>query len=197
MAIQGVCRHCNHVVLGGLENDAFKPLLLKTLDEICVLFMQRDQRVLAAWITRFAMVADLVYRATDQPPYFTSDARKTFIDSFEPPSGTLIWLGSIDSACLAGCSVNRGERIIVCTGIIGRLMFQFRHDQVDEQLSEDMVARSMEPVLSVSAPWTVQIYPITSDLCVWPPPEHFEIEGFSSFATRWGGKANGPRLSPV
>lgn len=104
--IGGVCCRCNNETLSKLEDKDFKPLLKRTALESSVDLSIEDQAVLIAWITRFAMVADLIY-AAKAAPFFTTEERKAFIDTFSPPTDAWIWLSSMQSTFPAGCSFSR------------------------------------------------------------------------------------------
>ena len=191
-AADGVCRKCNNVVLSDLENLRFKPLITRSINtKRRLIFDIDDQATLIAWITRFVMVSDLKFPGD---PFFTAQERKHFIDVFLPPDGDAwIWISALNSTLPAGCTFSRqdfsdGSTGVACTGIAGRIVFQFLMQRWNEPRPHaEKTADAMAPVLLRFNGATTQIYPPVDDAVAWPPPQYFDDESFKAFAARWGG----------
>lgn len=87
--IKLVCKSCNNGWMSQLQTDA-KPILLPLMNGKRSVLSRRDQKILAAWITMFIMVAE--FRVPDKvaiPP----DARKRFKETRQLPDHFAIWLG--------------------------------------------------------------------------------------------------------
>jgi hypothetical protein len=193
-----VCTECNNNVLSELENDYAKPILTR----LCLGEQSRlpieDQVALAAWITRFAMVAELLRGSLkSHPPFLTPLDRRQFIDALEPPADAWIWLASLDSQMVAGTSAGQllfkdRSRAFIVTGTAGRLVFQFYLRRwTSNRPPDDAIAVWMTPVLTRWANATVQLSPNIWSQLEWPPKIYLGNRGLTEFNNRWGGASRG------
>ena len=95
-----VCRSCNNGWMSILQNEA-KPILLPlVLGEPRTLF-RKDQTILAAWMSMFAMVAEFRSK-TERRVAVTPDQRRYLMDHRHPPAHWKIWIGHFQRAQLKG-----------------------------------------------------------------------------------------------
>jgi hypothetical protein len=194
--VGGFCKPCNNERLSTLENDFFKPLLKRMCFSESLTLSVGDQATLIAWITRFTMVADIAHLRGD-PPFFSSEERKQFIETLLPPEDAWIWIGLINSSYPAGCTFTRlfyatGSMGLACTGIVGPVAFQFHLRRwIEPQPSFEQIVRIMQPTLTAFAPATIRLFPNDDQPLTWPPPKYLERGGFEQLARRWGGDIRG------
>jgi hypothetical protein len=195
MVASGVCEACNGNVLSELEDKCVKPILTKLCIGTRSLLTLDDQVTMNAWITRFAMVAELTRRGA---LFFTAQERRDFIESLEPPADSWIWLSVADSTPTAGVSRSlltspNGARIHVVTGVAGRFAFQALNVRwPNARPSPDVIARQMEPIQAVWGNALVQTCPNVAERVAWPPKKYLDSQTITLFCNRWGGDALGP-----
>src|SRR5262249_23669974 len=91
-----LCYHCNHDILGPFEERVQPILSQMILGEMVTL--NRDQQLLiAAWITKFSIIASLV-DAENKTEVFRLDERKSFIDTLMPIESSWIWIARFESS---------------------------------------------------------------------------------------------------
>jgi hypothetical protein len=154
--------------MGGLVND-----ISMTLDE-------EQQRVLALWAVKTAMVIEGVKQAKNN--FYSPEQRSVLRTTLVPPEDTAVWLGRCaQSNLLHGearklhvsnqRATNPLEDGCATTFVVGRLVMQ--------ALSVKRKPYAPRGGLSLkirAGPWEsklVQIWPVEKQRVTWPPPQNF------------------------
>jgi hypothetical protein len=95
-----VCRNCNNEWMSVLQNEA-KPILLPlVLGEAHTLY-RKHQKILAAWMAMFAMVAEFRSK-TERRIAISPVQRRYLMDLRRPPAHWKIWIGYFEREQLKG-----------------------------------------------------------------------------------------------
>jgi len=154
--------------MGGLVND-----IAMTLDE-------EQQRLLAQWATKTAMVIEGVKQAKNG--FYRREDRSAFRHTLVPPIQTAVWIGRCaQSNNLHGearklhvsnpTATNPLEDGCATTFVIGRLVIQVLSVKRKPDAMHGNLRLRMR-----SGPWDkslVQIWPVENQRVAWPPPESF------------------------
>lgn len=187
--VRVICEHCNNVTLSRLENMA-KPILSPMILGKSGYVSIPDQVVIAAWITKMAMVWE--YTDNYEPKYFTQAERENFRSTFRPATdNTWIWLAAVESRYPARMSQNVlwsqpgvGEpaRFHITTGVIGGLGFQL----LTRRHHDSKTASDYRAIMNKWRASTALIYPHIFPIR-WPPREILTGEMVVDFEERFGG----------
>jgi hypothetical protein len=91
--IRCVCRTCNSGWMSVLQSRT-KPILIPLLRGDRYSLRKREQGILAAWVTMFAMVAEFRLRSGDLAA-ISKDERRRFMETQRPLHNWKIWIGAI------------------------------------------------------------------------------------------------------
>ena len=190
-----LCKECNNVKLGYVEDRFFKPLvepmMLKGRN---VTFNEENILTLAVWAFKTLLVSNHTYY---NPPFFYSlEDSKRFMKSMIPPEQNLrIWLFRFRSNGPEGhiCPLDlfptatipaslKHLRQYALTFIAGRFGFQ-----IHAISGEDRDLTGLLPPPSVWDAQTVQMWPCNTNNLCWPPPKDLRSSQYDSFSTRFGG----------
>jgi hypothetical protein len=174
-----VCRDCNGGWMKDLDASAQPVLerLLFSLDR--QVLSLAEQRVLASWATKIAMMLDYAPRPVG---YVSSYAHKRMYEDGLPPNDTYVWLAGRDYhepfiEDIVGSKLLQphDRKVFTTTFRIGLPMFQVF---LPEPLS------GIEPMRAGFANYLIQLWPLTFKPAVWPPPALFErtTAGLMAFA---------------
>jgi hypothetical protein len=159
---------------------AVRPTMGSLINDISLRLDEEQQRLLAQWAVKTAMVIEGVKQAKNS--FYTAEQRSTFRQTLTPPTDTAIWLGRCaQSNNLHGearklhvsnpTATNPLEDGCATTFVIGRLVMQV----LSVKRKPDAMHGSL-PLRMRSGPWDkklVQIWPVENQRVAWPPPDSF------------------------
>jgi hypothetical protein len=154
-----------------------------------------QQLVVAQWLTKTVMAFEFT-GVKGSPIFFSSIERQVFMRSLAIPAGTLMFLGSYvgshqmfaretrpafqdADADLSSRDEMRGYSVTFAIKHLALQIITFRRPENPS---------SGVDTIQIRGDWSsaeVQIWPLVDDTVRWPPPEHFDDEGFDLFVNRW------------
>ncbi len=174
-----ICRECNNGWMSRLE-QAVKPTMGSLVNDISMPLDEEQQRLLARWATKTAMVIEGVKQEKNN--FYTAAQRSEFRTTLIPPLETAVWLGRCSqSNNLHGearklrvsnpTATNPLEDGCATTFVTGRLVMQV----LSVKRRPDAMYGSLRLRIR-SGPWEsklVQVWPIEKQRVDWPPPQSF------------------------
>jgi hypothetical protein len=189
-----VCEPCRNGWLAQLEEPVVPILETAMLTGQTVDWTAADQRALAVWAIKTAMLLELGASAAD--PFFTDNERWVFMRLQEPPlSDMKVWTAAYrgedpvrhDATRIkllrrpAGSHIGDGR---VATIAVGRVAFQIAARRFFEPRPHiDDVPFPEEP-----SRWqdvSIPLWPPSEVPARWPPPRALDGNAFDAFAFRW------------
>jgi hypothetical protein len=174
-----VCRECNNGWMSDLET-AVRSTMGGLVNDISMTLDEEQQRLLALWAVKTAMVIEGVKQAKNN--FYSPEQRSAFRTTLVPPEDTAVWLGRCaQSNLLHGearklhvsnqRATNPLEDGCATTFVTGRLVMQVlsvkrKSDAPRGRLSLEIRAGPWESKL-------VQIWPVEKQRVNWPPPHNF------------------------
>jgi hypothetical protein len=174
-----ICRECNNEWMSDLES-AVRPTMGALVNDISMTLDAGQQRLLALWAVKTAMVIEGVKQAKNH--FYSAAQRSVFRTTLVPPEDTTVWLGRcVQSNLLHGearklnvsnqRATNPLEDGCATTFVVGRLVMQVlsvkrKPDAPRGGLSLKIRAGAWESKL-------VQIWPVEKQIVSWPPPQNF------------------------
>jgi hypothetical protein len=194
LEMKPVCRKCNNVRLGALESRAKETILRLRRGEHTILSKQ-NQIDLGAWITRIAILMSIASRHAFGT-YFSSNERRLFMETLEPPKDSHIWLCALrpdvmraSISLIEQADSKAPERMLVATGVLGCFAFQFLARMWNKNVSAAEIDRMRHPITEDWEAIAQPIWPEPVEELKWPAKEaDLTMETFYLFAARWGGK---------
>jgi hypothetical protein len=186
--VRAVCPTCNNGWMSRLEQQVQPILARMVFNGPPSRLRQDDQKLLAAWFTKYLMVME--WQVFTRPAFFTQDERSRFRDDQTPTAGMTIWIAPMRSnPGKPGTWVFRSvghdlslppqgmDSPVIGIGYTLQLVFL---------VFQAAVVRGQLPKASDSR-WeslTFQIWPI-HPAQQWPPTRRLRDSQFRSFAHRW------------
>jgi hypothetical protein len=187
--VKYLCQGCNNGWMSALETTAM-PLLRPLMNDFSITVDRGQQRLLAIWAMKTAMVCECTSR-TKAWFYSTAD-RQHLLTALAPPPGTFVWIGRsqrsdpsfIDAKKLFpphGSTLDEG---FVTTFALARLVIQVVTVRMKPQHQSTRIALHIK-----SGPWDkgrglLQIWPAGATIR-WPPTVSFSEQGFVDLTTRF------------
>ena len=180
---RGVCQECNNGWMCELEGT-IRATMGSLVNDISLRLDEQQQRLLARWATKTAMVIEGVKQEKNN--FYSAEQRNTFRTTLIPPEETAVWLGRCaQSNLLHGEArklhvsnqrpTNPLEDGCATTFVTGRLVMQV----LSVKRKPDAPGGGLR--LKIRAgPWEsklVQIWPVEKPRVNWPPPQSFSDLG--------------------
>lgn len=193
VTLNDVCKPCNEGWMERLEAET-RPILTPLIQGQDAVLAPNDQRTLAVWAVKTAMVFDLFTRAPE--PFFNQSERIAMRDrrGTPPPEQLLVSLASIRGATH------------VASGIDYRVMYAASHRPNDppgaaycvtlsagHAVFQVLAVRNFEDLRRVDPPFSVaawnpaeaRLIPATDASVHWPPLRILGPDAYSAFIERW------------
>jgi hypothetical protein len=195
MKVARVCKTCNEGWMSRLEVRV-KPLLCEALGGGRAEWTPRDQRRIATWLYKTAIVMDLATGGSRVPPEHYRFLRK----NVHPPQRSRVWLavyaphdlalgktnsGGIQPMYLTFDGLVTGYRVngYGLTATIGHLAFQVVGYEGRENLHFDQ-----PPILGVAPnDYNAELWPVRPTSLAWPLRMGFDKPNLGLYAERWNG----------
>jgi len=176
---RNVCRECNNGWMSDLES-AVRPTMGGLVNDIAMGLDEEQQRLLARWAVKTAMVIEGVKQAKNS--FYSPEQRSTFRQTLFPPLQTAVWVGRCaQSNNLHGearklhvsnpTATNPLDDGCATTFVTGRLVMQVLSIRRKPDAMHGNLRLRMR-----SGPWEsklVQIWPLEKRRVDWPPPQSF------------------------
>jgi hypothetical protein len=95
LTVKTVCQTCNNGWMSTLESEAI-PILTRMFDDKTVSLSADEQKILARWLMKMAMVYDSAKGRNASNVFYKKDECVAFRKSFLIPQPTMIWIGRLD-----------------------------------------------------------------------------------------------------
>jgi hypothetical protein len=187
--VKAPCRRCNNGWMSGVEARA-KPLLTDAIQAKPCVWSRRDQRRVATWAFKTALMGALGAGVNKIP-----DAHFRFLyGRRHPPGVARIWairqLPATDNSTFPIARIlpswvhfedgsdTWAYWVVVTVGFVGFAVFS------SARLSERDAWRVRKPAIDGVQPdrYEVQIWPQSATSAHWPPPVHFDPGGLERYA---------------
>ncbi len=190
LTLHAVCRRCNNTWMSVLENR-FKGLCGEAiLGRTPMVLTPSEQRVVATWAVKTALLMELAYRFLGEHAYAppTNLAFLYARRGRKPPPGddTRVWIGAVGagwrdvwhqaSAFLpANDEAEPSDRTgwYLATVAVGHLVLHVFGRDIHPYVSNPASAARITPVWDLPEVWSqhlLPIWPVTVDYVSWPPP---------------------------
>jgi hypothetical protein len=191
--VKTVCGVCNNGWMSNLEAENI-PIIGSMLQDIAIPLDGAQQKSVAAWSVKTAMVSDSMKGRSAPNQFYNRDERANMRVSREIPARTLIWIGRIDGMHLGNFGTDfalfdpQKERIgmgSVSTSVAGHFVAQV----VTVHIEKENIEISNLPCKMGN--WNdslLQLWPTQKSIVQWPPKAPFTNGGAQSIAylmDRW------------
>jgi hypothetical protein len=203
MKAKVVCqRPCNNGWMNDMENDV-KPIITGMLWGYPRRLTQRQQGIIASWVTMKLMVSEYAY-GEENPIYFTPAERAAMRTHRAIPAGTLIWstllldkgAALVTHRHLQFPVVGHPGRTVAgyaAAFVVGRLALLLLSHRFTPQFG----SRVAFPIDREFGDATVQIEPCGPQRVKWPPKAFaFDETSVSQFLERWDAAPVKTHLNP-
>lgn len=193
LKVKTVCGVCNNGWMSDLEAENI-PIIGSMLREIAMPLDQEQQKLVAAWSVKTAMMSDSMKGRNAPNKFYTRDECLNLRQSRQIPSRTLIWIGRVDGMHLADVGNDftflypNGERLTsntVSTIVTGHFVVQVVTVHMDRECA------NIDAIPCKFGNWDeklIQIWPIQKPVVQWPPKVSFTNggpEGIAYLLDRW------------
>lgn len=174
-----LCQVCNNGWMSALES-AVRATMGSLVNDISMRLDEEQQRLLAQWATKTAMVIEGVKQAKNH--FYSAEERSAFRTTLVPPMETAVWLGRCDQSnnlhgearklhVSSPTATNPLEDGCATTFVTGRLVMQVLSVKRKPDAPQGNLRLRIR-----AGPWEsklAQIWPIEKKRVNWPPPECF------------------------
>jgi hypothetical protein len=180
LKVKYLCKDCNNGWMSDLEGHAQK-IIRPLISDISLPLVRLDQRVLALWSIKTAMV----FECTNQTKkwFYSAEERRGLRDSSEPPANTYIWIGRYSQSLPLDTDARKLSlpADIPFTGgylttfAIGHLVVQLLSVKSKPESDGFRINFQLNP-------WhrfLLQIWPVEQETVFWHPPLSFSEFGIS------------------
>lgn len=190
LKVRTVCSACNNGWMSALETKN-KPVIGSLLQDLSTPLDQDQQRDLALWAMKTAMVVDSM--ATHRDYCYQSKQRKALRDAAEIPKHTTIWLARFEgSGLFAGgtdVSIKEKEALRVSDGIItnllvGHLAIQSLTFHTLPGFPDEQPLSLPSRIQGAEQQLLIQIWPSNGSV-MWPPNDYFKRDGLGMLVQRF------------
>jgi hypothetical protein len=175
LQVRVVCReHCNGGWMSRLETAA-KPILLPLMTGQSILIGHQEQKILAAWIAKTAMMLEFAdYKRVSTSPM----QRRFLMDRLEPPEGWKIYIAQYQGQDWKAKAFRASTAFSIVMGKIQVIDRQLRPSMNTQSITFGIgqllvqLVSSTVPLLIIEPPpeflpYTPQIWPFKKSL-IWP-----------------------------
>lgn len=188
-----VCGICNNGWMSDLEADNI-PVIGSMMQDIAIPLDEAQQKLVAAWSVKTAMVSDSMKGRAAPNQFYTRDECINMRLKREIPARTLIWISRIDGMHLGDFGTDfalfdpQKERIgmgSVSTIVAGHFVTQVVTVHFEKENSE------ISALSCRTGNWNdflIQIWPIQKQVVQWPPKVSFTNggpQGIAHLMDRW------------
>lgn len=193
LMVKTVCGDCNNCWMSDLEADNI-PVIGSMMQDIAIPLDEAQQRLVAAWSVKTAMVSDSMKGRAAPNQFYTRGECTNMRLKREIPARTLVWIGRIDGMHLGDFGTDfalfdpQKERIgmgSVSTIVAGHFVTQVVTVHVEKENTE------ISDLSCKMGNWNdslIQIWPIQKQVVQWPPKVSFTNggpQGIAYVMDRW------------
>lgn len=208
-----ICASCNGGWMRRSLEDAVRPLLLPAMRGQPIRLKPREQRVVAAWAVKTALLFQMKAIDDRSQPGFAPGSNLRWLyehrDDPVPPPGSQVWIAYVDAqfntaeahpgrhnATLLTGPV--GNQFYAVTFAVGYLVFQVIGQDFGEPFRPDPLA----PLPSIQRPQSLisvlrSIWPERDVDIDWPPLQGLRHSDFRKFASFEGSQGVAHRIVPI
>jgi hypothetical protein len=193
ITVKTVCGTCNNGWMSDLEAENI-PLIGSMLQDIAIPLDEQQQRTVAAWSVKTAMMSDSTKGRLAPNRFYNRNECVNMRLAREIPAHTLIWIGRMDGMHLADIGTDftliGGDKHRIAMGsvnsiIVGHFVTQVLTVHIEKQ------GIAISDISCKTADWNeslIQIWPFEKASVLWPPKITFTNGGPHAIAhlmDRW------------